>query len=71
MFLEDSQKIFLHNKGKLANFIKKERTPVCLFDEPFACFIRAGENAFFMSEKNTFHKSLWKRSAIDDNEIFI
>src|SRR6516164_7211689 len=62
---KNTQQFRLRLQRHLANFIKKQGTFMCGFEQPAAAPVRARESSPLVAEQLAFEQRRWQRRAID------
>src|SRR5580692_7362011 len=70
-FLEYAQKLGLHLKRKLANFIEENGAAVGCLEETGLRFRGASKSAFLIAEKFAFHQSWNQSAAVDGQKVHL
>src|SRR5215472_7137180 len=63
--IEDAQQLHLRLQLQFADFIEKQRSPICQLEQPGLGAVSAAESSFFVPEQFTLDKVLGKGCTVD------
>ena len=64
-FLQHAQKLHLHRRGHVTNFVQEDRALLGGFEQAFAVCGRAGERTFDVTKQFGFQKRFSECTAVD------